>query len=136
MKIVAIEHERCNEYDKTEYYAAPDSMSEDEIQEAVRAAQTAYLADLEKVTVEVPLPDRVSFQVADHDDNATIGEIKARLKAYDEAVMARNKAIQARTSFTEELKKVGIVEFWTLKHPDLTKCFLSWGHFHTKKFEY
>lgn len=99
MKLLKVEHNRCDEYAASTYLWVPDEYAEvdedghqSKLHDAIEEAEKAYLADLEayKVALATDAPPNpgYSFNVKDYSDNWTIREAKA---AYEE----RKAAYQA-----------------------------------------
>ncbi len=133
MKLVEIEHERCNEPDKTVYYLAPEHLTVEEIKRAVAEAKRLYLLAFEKQTSSAPLPARPNYD--NLPDATTLKEAKQRMAEYDRLVKERNSLIQETSeSFDACLKRAGFISLH--EWPDKIECVADWGHNHGKKFSY
>jgi hypothetical protein len=110
MKVIYIEHDRCNEYDKHAFYLAPDTMSADDIDGAIQRAQDAYLKAFHEAP-QLPEPPYRGNNILDTDqDSTTIGEIRAQYKASTDIrdQNRKNKQLVA-VSFEHHLAQQGII---------------------------
>ncbi len=139
MKIIALEHERCSEYDKTTYYAAPDGITEDEVRTIVDEAQDAYLKVVQAMAAKPfskqrPITDALRIVT---DESVTVKELKARHQAYeDERNAWELLEHQEATTFEDILAKAGIITLGCFEGDDKIKMTISWGHRHGSKLSY
>jgi hypothetical protein len=133
MKLVAIEHDRCNELDKTEFYLAPDEMTEEQLGEAVDSAVKQYLVQLDEL--EKLKPDMPYRELKNLPDTMTIAEGK-QLLAEEEKVRQALWAEKQRLTghFNDQLLKFGIAPLWQGK--DIPTATAYWGHQHGKNLKY
>lgn len=137
MKLVAIEHTRCNEYDKTAYYIAPDAMTENEIATAVNAAQIEYIEAVKNYAgLEKPVAPPTNYSSVT-DDSKTVGQLKAELAEYGKKIAEFDKAKSIISgSFDDKLKVYGIVSLYEYSGADKVKCEADWGHRHGTNLRY
>lgn len=138
MKLVVIEHSRCGEWDKTEYYAAPDSMEEEQIKSVIDQVQDEYLEALDMFKETQPPPDPPASSItAFQDDTMTIGEAKKMIASYSKIKADYDRQRKEVVgSFTERLKKCGICPIGQYEGTDRTQSYISWGHRHGDGLEY
>jgi hypothetical protein len=128
-----MEHERCNEPDKVEYYSCSDALDEDSLESLVYEAQKEYLSELAKFETDFkPVSPEFVNRPLSAPDDMTIGDIKKLKTEYDEkyTIWAALKSLH----FNDFLKKRGIIPI----HGDkkLHRVFVDWGHRHGSVLEY
>jgi hypothetical protein len=134
--IFAIEHDRCNEFDKFEYYWCAD-MLQSELSLAVEAAQEEYTAHVKELknTLE-PKHDPKYFNPLLAEDDTTIGELKRWKNEYEKKLEEYKKS--NKKNFNDFLKSRGIIPIieWIQSCKELPTVFLPWGHLHGFNLEY
>jgi len=134
--IFAIEHDRCNEFDKFEYYWCED-MLQDKLSLIVEAAQEEYITHVKerKNTLEPQYKPEYFIPTLASDD-MTIGELKRLRKEYDKNLEEYKKS--NKKNFNDFLKSRGIIPIieWIQSCKELPTVFLPWGHLHGFNLEY
>lgn len=132
MKLVKIEHWRCNEplWGEETYVFAPDEWDEEEIERRLLAAQEAYLETV-KAYKDAPRPNKATrFSQPRYSDypDLTVEEVqqihereRAEYKEWEEKQRA------ARRPFIQFLTEQGFVYPSTAADVEVT---LDWGHRH------
>lgn len=135
MKVIQIEHDRCNEPDKYRYYFVPDEMTVEQIQEAINAAQATYLKHLGEMDGMFPEPESPKQDFRYLPDEMTMGELKAQVAAYEQASKElREKRSTVENSFSDVLKTFGIKVSTDV--PEELEFTADWGHRHGKRLRY
>lgn len=145
MKLVAIEHQRCDEYEHTKYYIVPEGLDEADVNEAVEKAQESYLAaliEVEGIIKPEVMPEMSVLRIKD--DGLTVGELKARWKKYENDLDAY-RAAQRKVagSFDDHLHKLGFISLFDYSNyqgykdgTDYFRVQADWGHRHGQVLEY
>lgn len=143
MKLVSITHERCGEFDKNEYYIAPDHLSKDDIDRIVDEAQTAYLkAKEEAAKIPRPVDADISYIMQIAADTMTVGQLKAMHNEYSVKYQEWQALERLQAGcFNDYLAKHNIVPVYTYVYeadddPNVITCNISWGHRHNLNLEY
>jgi len=138
MRLVAIEHERCDEYDKTEYFVIPEGMPLEEVDDAVAMAQSKYIDALTKFKTSGNLPQCPPTNIGQvNDDSKTIGELKADLRAYGIKQTNHVRLEQeVAGTFEKHLGLLGFVKLSDYVGTDFVKTGVNWGHRHGQNLNY
>lgn len=137
-RLIRIDHKRCDDwgYD-TSYVLAPVAWTEDQIEDALDAAQKAYLADY-KIALTLPkekdAPKRVSENpnYDSYDPDLTVSEIKElHAEKYAEWTKYNETAGGLKKSFEDYLEGEG---FLPIYNADSFK--VDWGHAHGSNYQY
>lgn len=134
MQLVKIEHNRCGEYDGTEYILAPDEWKQDRIAETIRSVVKELIHDA-KLVKESPLNPGFHPVFVGNPDK-TVREIQTdfenRRQKYQNWV-EENKHLTR--SFEERLREKGFVSLWE-KSADVLKISTYWDHNHGLDLNY
>jgi len=136
MKLVKIEHERCNEYDTCSYVWAPETKTQEEIQSDVDAAQSEYLEMLKQFRAKFPTPISSinNPPLNSLPRNLTVGEILDIQASEEERYSQYSKQRELLSNFESFLYIRGYVGFHE-RHSDVA-CTLNWGHRHADPLQY
>lgn len=136
MKILKLEHDRCNEFDCVKYYIAPN-LSDEELEALIEQAQIAYLKAYDDFKKAEPGPVFVSRNIADYPSDMTISEIKLKVQEYElsRAEYEKLKKTETRT-FDDYLHKFNIFPLWKYEGKEMFVTSVYWGHRHGDSLEY
>jgi hypothetical protein len=133
-RVVRFVHDRCNEYDSTEYLFAPDGWSDEEIDEAVRAVRDEMISDAQAISSS-PLKPPWHAPYKEHPDK-TVAEVDAlhakQHKAYD---VWKKENERLTRSFSDRLRERGFLGLWEDESPAYESC-VFWGHHHGLDLNY
>lgn len=136
MKLVKIQHYRCDEPRYITLAWAPDEMTEDQVQERVHNAQNAYLAQLKawKQHKEQEAPAVPWTLDYDQHLDKTVREVK-EIHAQKKAAYNEWEKVQTgfKRSFGQYLDDEGLTEFWA-EDPELSLT-VDWGHRHGESLD-
>lgn len=137
MKLVRIEHLRCDSWDTSVYFVAPDTITREQFRSDVSSAQKAYLdarAAFEKLT---PQPELGLSNLESFPENITVVEAK---RQRDEAIRLSKEWVAARSrvsgSFSAHLQALGYRSFHELGDDELLTTGANWGHHHGERYDY
>lgn len=143
MKLVRIEHERCNEPDGTTWCFAPDDWDQERFEKAVVAAKEAYQAAMDAYMLEAKagdFPPSVYSSWSSPPDyskypNLTVKEVQEKHKAKEEERKRKREIALAGThNFAWFLEQEGLTQF---HRADADLYFeLDWGHQHGRPLKY
>jgi len=140
MKVVRINHDRCNEWDVTTYALAPDEWSNGEVMSRVGKAQDEYqqtVNELAKVMKETPPGMQRPFsspQYKNYPDKTVreVDELHAeqveRYKAYE---AEKRKGYRSFSSYLEDQGFTRLDNY-----EDAVVVEVYWGHQHGTKLDY
>lgn len=152
MKLLRINHTRCQEHDGSSYLWVPDDLTEDALYDAIEAAEKAYLADLTAWQKEVadgaPPNPGYSLNVNNYPDTWTKLEMRldfAQKKAkYDEYQKMKRQASKNFTGYVVDQIE-GALDFsdgfestWS-EREGLAETLVfdqDWGHMHGTPIKY
>jgi len=143
VKLVRIEHERCQEPDGTTWCFAPDDWDQERFEQAVFSAKRAYQAAMDAYMKEAkeqdfppsiygswrPPPDYSKYP------NLTVKEVQEKHeKDFAEVLRKREIALAGTHSFAWFLEQEGLVQFHDAKADLYAE--LNWGHRHGTPLSY
>lgn len=137
MKIIKVTHYRCAEYDKCEYYVAPDAMTVEEISKVLEKAQEAYLVALAAWEALLPKPAFPGTNISDFPEEITIAEAKRRVAEAmrcREEIETKRRAIEL--SFDSVLSKLNIIVVRSVHVSEDLEFTVDWGHRHGMQLDY
>jgi hypothetical protein len=143
VKVVKVEHTKCDQFSKAIYFIAPDNLTAEQFQADVDAAQAAYFAARKEFEKMTPQPDgwiRWADELIDERNGVTDQMTIAEAKALKQRMFAESKAWrEARDattgSFQKHLRERG---YRTLVEADdeLLMAEADWGHHHGENLLY
>jgi hypothetical protein len=136
MKLVRVEHYRCGEHDKYEYFVAKDDVTAEQLQKDVEVAQKNYLAALAAREDLGERPQRLSLENAFPSDQTTtlsearrkVAERQAEIDEWDRKSRSFDRPFDHW--MTEQLG------YQTLGQACALTADVSWGHRHGKTLHY
>jgi hypothetical protein len=137
-RLVRIQHDRCNDYDGTEYVLAPADWDDDKIRTEIRAACGQMIKDAQQVS-ESPLKPPWTPPYDAHPDK-TVAEVKglhAEQQATYKAWQEENG--QLTRSLQERLRERGFFALWDDEQDEKTGVVhveQYWGHQHGLTLNY
>lgn len=143
MKLIRIQHERCNEWSASSYALAPDDWDDEQISRAIRAAQDDYLAFEQEFRERQSdngftahyFPGHPSYE--QHPDKTVreVQELHAAQKT--EWQRWRDREYQSRQPFSAYLEKHGLIRLVNAEEEHGIQEFdLDWGHRHGWRLDY
>lgn len=113
-KLIAIESFRYDEYDKAEYYVAPEGLSDEEISGLVKTAQASYLRALDAhMALNKPEFSGAYYRLQDcKDDSMTIGEAKRIMQDLQKKEKKYSESAHNVSDFNKFLAELGIIPVW------------------------
>jgi hypothetical protein len=136
MKLVRIEHSRCNEYDGTEYMLAPDDWNEYTLEELIEETVNELIADA-KAVKDPPFGEPRPFQ-PDYDKHPDlkVSQVQAlHATQKEEYKVWREENNHLERSFEERLTEKGFIPIWH-QDADTIKVKTYWGHNHGLTLNY
>lgn len=138
MRLVRVTHDRCGEYDGTEYFLAPESMTEDEVQVQVSAVVIEMVEDAKELKDPPEGAPRHYFSPDwDGADPAkTVQEVRADFeRAKAEYLKWYDDQKGHRRSFSDRMRDRGFTALWD-EGADVIKADALWGHNHGLELNY
>lgn len=136
MRIVKINHFRCNEPEKSRFYVVDPAFvgTHEEVLARVKEAQRLYLEAYDKYSKEAK-PVSPEMDLMKLDRFSTVDDCQQRVVKYRAAMEAWEKGRnEASRTFDGTLAACGIVPLDGLV--DLDSVELDWGHRHGQKLEF
>lgn len=135
-RLVRITHDRCSEYDGTEYVLAPGHWSEERVDEIIHFVREEMIRDA-KIVKESPLAPRYQPPYAEH-PGLTVAEVqklheeqKVAFKQWKEENDHLTRSLQAR------LAERGFIQLHEAGEKEGTiKASIYWGHNHGLHLNY
>jgi hypothetical protein len=139
MKLVRINHIRCDEYDAITYMMAPDEWSKEDIHSAIDRAQSKYLDALKRANVTKPIPpnDYKEYTGPPYGNfpDLTVKEVQEEWDRKKEEYMKwKNSRIGIKKSVTNFLQDEGFTHLYDDK--SAVEATMDWGHRHGSRIEY
>ena len=135
MKLVKVEHMRCDEYSCETYMMAPDEMTVEQFEQAVENAQNKMqnFIDNYKKLIEVPYPgyNPDYKKYPDKTVKEIDAEFKIKMDAYNVYKKEKDKGYK---TFGEYLQEEGLTPLWKYESEFEVSC--HWGHQHGTDIEY
>jgi len=142
MRLVKVEHSRCDEYDGTEYFMAPNGWSEEAVAIQINQVMKELIAHAKVLKDGVPeVPNPPWHPEFTKYPDKTVQEV---LDAHEEAKAAYNKWYAENkklcASFEARMREVGFTGLWELEEGDDVQGFQEyhayWGHNHGLDLNY
>jgi hypothetical protein len=135
-RLVRVQHDRCGEYDGTEYVLAPIDWDAERVRAEIRVVVEETIADA-KAIKEAPLNPPHHPPYAEHPDK-TVAAVQALHAAQRAAFSEWNKKnLHLSRSFVERMRERGFVALWDDEAE--TGAYTAgayWGHNHGLKLNY
>jgi hypothetical protein len=140
MKLVAVTHYRCGEYDGMTYLLAPDDITEDKFDDDVETAMKNHLKAIDDFKSSEPAPSGLyRDRIVDFPDDMTISEAKKKIeeikKKQKEYEDKKRKAVRSFGAYMEDLG-YEILSWSSMEDRSFFTGTVWWGHRHGDPLNY